>query len=281
MTIDDIHPFIRGASMFNWSWDNNDFSVAYDCRIFAILSGEAQLLCEDGTYHLKKGGAAFFNTAQPYRFRLLKPDMPFVLICINLDLTQSRTDIEKYVQPSLASQFDSNHIIERLELPELKHPIIICDDCGLCDKVYEIFSEYHGNSENSKLRMSVLAVDFLVCALRLSHTSSPRSAKLVESVKSYIHAHYADKVTNELIADELGYHPYYLARIFAANVGMTPHRYLLEYRLHTAYQLLAICEKPIEVIAMECGFSSPAHFAAAFKRKYQRSPSDFRTQTKS
>ena len=61
MTFDDIRPFIRGASQFNWNWDNVDFTVAYDCRIFAILSGEAKLYCEDGIYHMKQGGTAFFQ----------------------------------------------------------------------------------------------------------------------------------------------------------------------------------------------------------------------------
>lgn len=28
MTFDDIRPFIRGASLFNWTWDNADFTVA-------------------------------------------------------------------------------------------------------------------------------------------------------------------------------------------------------------------------------------------------------------
>lgn len=250
--------------------------MAYDCRIFAILSGEAKLYCEDGVYHMKQGGTAFFNTAQPYRLRSLEPGLPFRLLCINLDLTRSRTDIDRFVQPALKHQFDPAYIIDRIELPELMHPIVIADDCGLCDKVYEIFAEYHGGSPYSQLRMSLLATDFLISALRLSAGGSPRSAKLIESIKGYIHAHYGGKVTNEIIADVLGYHPYYLARLFKSGVGMSLHRYLLEYRLQMAYQLLTICDRPIEEIALECGFSSAAHFSTAFRRKYQRSPSEFR-----
>ena len=276
MTFDDIRPFIRGASLFNWTWDNADFTVAYDCRIFAIHSGEARLCCEDGIYHMKQGGTAFFNAAQPYRFRMCEPGLPFSLLCINLDLTCSRTDVERFVQPSLQYQFNPAYIIDRIELPELVHPIIITDDCGLCDKVSEIFSEYHGSSPHSQLRMSLLATDYLISALRLSEGGSPRSAKLIESIKGYIHTHYSNKVTNEIIADELGYHPYYIARLFKSRTGVSLHRYLLEYRLQTAYQLLTICDRPIEDIAAECGFSSAAHLATAFKRKYQRSPSELR-----
>ena len=57
---------------------------------------------------------------------------------------------------------------------------------------------------------------------------------------------------------------------------MTLHRYLLEYRLTTAYSQLALSPSPIERIAASCGFATASHFTAAFRKNYGKLPSECR-----
>lgn len=271
----DIRPFIRNATMSAWTWDNPDFSAAYDCRIFSVVSGKAALRTQDREYTLSCGGTAFFNTGQPYHFR--SPDSSgFKYICLNLDLTREHTDIVKFVQPSLLGDYDESRIVERLELPELCRPLIFTEDNGLAGTVREIFEEFLGGAPYSEARTSLLAADYLINAVRHSASDTSGRAALVADVKRYIHGHYGEQLTNSDIAASLGYHPYYLSRVFRETAGMTLHRYLLEYRLTTAYSQLALSPSPIERIAASCGFATASHFTAAFRKKYGKLPSECR-----
>ena len=276
MRLEDIRPFVRGASLLNWTWENRDFSIAYDCRIFAIHKGDAVLRTQSGEYKLKKGSAIFVNTAEPYQFRQAVRGEIFSLLCINLDLTQNRRDIDSFVQPDLPSDFDPARIIDRVELPELMRPLILPDESGLADKVYDIYQEYHSHAPYCDARLSAMVIDFIISAVRLTREGSSRRSKIVASVKSYVNEHYAEKLTNEDIAAALGYHPYYLSRIFNNSTGTSLHRYLLDHRLHAALHMLAVTSEPIEAISIACGFSSPSHFTSAFKAKYGRLPSSYR-----
>ena len=57
--------------------------------------------------------------------------------------------------------------------------------------------------------------------------------------------------------------------------GVPLHRYHLRLRLARALDLLPRCED-MSALAMDLGFSSHSHFAAAFKQMYGRTPSEFR-----
>jgi AraC-like DNA-binding protein len=278
LTLGDIRPFVRCAAQFIWRWENSEFSLGYDCRIFAILNGEAWLRTRDNTYRLKKGAVMFFNAAEPYNFRAVEGEK-FSIIVINLDLTYSRSDVTSFVQPGMSGDFDPTKILERLELPELEKPIIIPDDSGLADKVRELFEEYHSSSPYRDTRLSALATDFIISAVRLSQVGTSHRAKLIAAAKSYIHENYGEPITNNDIAAALGYHPYYLSRLFNKEVGISLHKYLNEHRLRIALHLLTLSTEPIEKIAESCGFSSPAHFTASFKAKYGKPPSAFRKIT--
>ena len=271
----DIRPFIRNATMSVWTWDNPDFSVAYDCRIFSVVSGKAVLRTPDRECVVSCGGTMFFSTGQPYHFR--SPDSSgFRYICLNLDLTREHTDIVKFVQPSLLSEYDESRIVERIDLPELRRPLIFTEDNGLAGTVREIFEEFLGGAPYSETRTSILAADYLINAVRRSVSDNSGRAALVADVKRYIHEHYGEQLTNSDIAASLGYHPYYLSRVFHETAGMTLHRYLLEYRLTTAYSQLTLSPASIERIAASCGFATASHFTAAFRKKSGKLPSECR-----
>ncbi len=274
MNLDEIRPFIRGASLMKWTFDSKLFSISYDCRVFAVHDGETILTTTDGEFRLSRGAVMFFGPAMPYRFRNV--GSPFPLLTINLDLTQNRRDIERFVQPGNETSFDESKIVDRQEIPELSAPIILSDAGELAGKVHEIYDEYQSRRPYFQAKLSAMTTDLIIEMVRKSKITNTRRDQLVSIIKSYIHDNFSRKTTNELIAAELGYHPYYLARIFNESEGISLHRYLVAFRLRFAKQLLQSTADPIEFIAESCGFTSPAQFSAAFKAKYGCSPSDIR-----
>ena len=276
MTLSDIDPFVRGVSSMRWKFHNAEYSIGYDCRLFCIADGRAKLFSEGKEYALADGSIAIINTGLTYRLESVD-EQSFTLYIVNFDLTHGHTDIETYVQPGLESNFDPAKIIERAELPELAAPLVLRDGAELAQRVREMFFEYHSGLPYRERRLSAMLADLVIRACRMTAGGMSRRAALVGEIRRCIHENYRLPLTNEDIAAKLGYHPYYLARIFREETGMTMHRFLLDFRLSEAERaLVSMPSATVESVAADCGFATAAHFTAAFKKKFGRLPSSVR-----
>jgi AraC-like DNA-binding protein/mannose-6-phosphate isomerase-like protein (cupin superfamily) len=72
----------------------------------------------------------------------------------------------------------------------------------------------------------------------------------------------------------------HLAHLFTSEVGVSPRHYLLRVRIERAQGLLAHSDVGITQLALELGFSSSQHFAAAFKQFTGQSAKAYRTSTR-
>ncbi|MCO7573458.1 AraC family transcriptional regulator [Pseudomonas chlororaphis] len=104
------------------------------------------------------------------------------------------------------------------------------------------------------------------------------------AAKQCIQEQLADpSLSCERVAAQTGISPRHLARLFALE-GTLPSRFILEKRLHLARQLLGSRQGAgldISEIAYRHGFASQAHFARAFKARYQLTPSEARARKSS
>jgi AraC family transcriptional regulator len=64
--------------------------------------------------------------------------------------------------------------------------------------------------------------------------------------------------------------------MFKQTYGETPYQRLSRLRIQRAQRLLATSDMPITQIALDCGFTNQAHFAAAFRRLVGLSPRAYR-----
>jgi AraC-like DNA-binding protein len=64
---------------------------------------------------------------------------------------------------------------------------------------------------------------------------------------------------------------------FRQVLGRSPIRYLTEWRMHVAQELLATTELGVAAIARRVGYDSEEAFSRAFKRTYRSAPSHWRT----
>jgi AraC-like DNA-binding protein len=63
---------------------------------------------------------------------------------------------------------------------------------------------------------------------------------------------------------------------FRHMLGRSPIRYLTDWRLHMAKDLLATTDLGVHAIAHRVGYDSEEAFSRAFKRAYGRSPAHWR-----
>ncbi len=67
-------------------------------------------------------------------------------------------------------------------------------------------------------------------------------------------------------------------KAFKSEFGTTPIKYLNNYRVDIASQLLLETDKPISEIATVCGYNSPSDLYRHFKAKFKMSPNEYRVK---
>lgn len=120
----------------------------------------------------------------------------------------------------------------------------------------------------------------LRCRPELAPGSAPVDAS---SQKARRAAHIIDNelltdscITN--LAESLEITDRHLRRIFKAEYGVTPVRYLQTRRLLLAKSLLTETQLPITTVAMNCGFGSIRRFNDVFKKHYRLAPTRLRKE---
>jgi AraC-like DNA-binding protein len=99
---------------------------------------------------------------------------------------------------------------------------------------------------------------------------------LVESVKSYLEAHHRDGVREDLLARELGFSVRHIRNEFARELGASPMRYLLQFRVTLAQELIGRSDYELKQVAEIVGFKSVHHFTRVFGRVVGIPPGVFR-----
>jgi AraC-like DNA-binding protein len=133
-------------------------------------------------------------------------------------------------------------------------------------------------SGESLLEAEEVTVTLLRTALMvqpvLSVPSEP-TRRLISRAKEFVQAHLADPLRLSHISTAAGASPAYLTNVFRQVEGVPLHRYVMQLRLARALVELPHAEDLTE-LALDLGFSSHSHFAAAFRKTYGTTPSEFR-----
>ena len=70
--------------------------------------------------------------------------------------------------------------------------------------------------------------------------------------------------------------PRHFARVFSAEVGITPARYVERIRLEAARRRLEESRDGVEVVAAACGFGTAETMRRSFLRALGTSPTEYR-----
>ena len=82
------------------------------------------------------------------------------------------------------------------------------------------------------------------------------------------------------MAEDLGYSPFALSRVFSHTFHTNFNGYLNDLRLNQAVNLLENSEDSITELAMETGFTSMRTFNRVFGERYRMSPREYRKRRK-
>lgn len=105
------------------------------------------------------------------------------------------------------------------------------------------------------------------------------NGQLLAQALEYIHNHFTDgAVSVEKLASLCGMSDTYFRKLFVAEHGITPQRYISRLRLTTASELLQSGYYTVSEIASRCGFNNINYFSTFIKKETGLSPVAFRNQ---
>lgn len=102
------------------------------------------------------------------------------------------------------------------------------------------------------------------------------SEEIADLVKKYIEQNYNQPIDLNTIASHFSFSPSYLTKIFTKHAHITPSKYILNYRINIAKQLLGDFSLTINMVANMVGYTDPFYFSKSFKTIVGMSPASYR-----
>ena len=271
MYLCDLNPHIRFASVLCYT--QQQAVKVTDCRLFYILGGSARLQIGESSYRLKPGCLFYCSAGSTYT---IHDPVDFSLICMNFDLDQlhNRQDLPLPRNPDPESWPSMPVFFTPVTDSSFLDSHIFMEDCeAFHEPVHGIVSDFSGDSPHGKVLASAQLKALLI---RMHHTEARDLPQKIRLVRDYIRQHYREDLSNQFLAQLVGYHEYYLNRVFTASVGTGLHNYLLKQRLTQASYLILNSQLPLTAVSEQVGFKSYPHFSACFKQAYGFSPAQYR-----
>lgn len=139
---------------------------------------------------------------------------------------------------------------------------------------FNVSAEMLQNAENAIEYM----VRIMEKAVELRETNaSNRYGTVVDQVKKYIDEHYEEEeLSLNLLASYVNFSPNHLSMIFSQQTGQTFIKYLTDYRMNKAKELLRGTGKRSSEISLEVGYKDPHYFSYLFKKTQGMTPTQYR-----
>ena len=116
----------------------------------------------------------------------------------------------------------------------------------------------------------------LLCELSHADEAPPTLSPIVAEAVQAIRDNYMGLYGVEELSGQLGVSKCHLIRVFSAEVGVSPGKYLIQTRLEAAKLLLLEREYNLDVIANLCGFSGANYLCRVFKKEFGVTPAAWR-----
>ncbi len=147
---------------------------------------------------------------------------------------------------------------------------------------YDLILQMHNICKNTKdpyILKNETSVHFLKIIQFLSENHiqymNPENI-LFRKIRSYIDSNFLTGITMNSLAENIGFSPEYIIRLFKKEIGITPHQYIISQKMQLASSYLVSSDKTITQIADELMFYDSHHFSQTFTRYTGLRPSVYR-----
>lgn len=201
------------------------------------------------------------------------------MIVFNFDYSFERSNIVNFIPPIPVSGGESAGEVYRDHIDDcaaLNEPLVLSDMNFIEGELKTILDVYESQEVYYREKASSLFKTVLITIAKTKMVSNNRAGRTALQLIRYLQEHYNENLTSEMIAEQFNYHAYHINRLMRNATGTTVHKYLINYRITAAKNLLTCTELSVQEIAFKVGFESTAYFSNSFKKMIGCSPNEFR-----
>ena len=234
-------------------WDSSVFGDINISQKRVVTQFEIELHLEDGNRNLVNGESN----------KIIK----------NYILVAKPGDIRQTVLPLKTAyiKFDAEGELNSLITKLPRH-----FPCRQYDEFLSLINKMLSFRENKLLLYSTL-LSLLNLVIENSKISSEKNNySFIKEAKSYIEKHFSENIKLKDIAANVHLSEIYFHTIFKENLGISPHKYLTDYRINKAKLYLLQNDKSISEIAELTGFGCQQYFNKVFKKETGFTPASYR-----
>ena len=260
----------------------NDYFERYVCchwhedfEIAVILQGNMCYQVKDHSFNLNPGDGIVINSRVPHTVMALGEAEPVVLTTIFSPYLLYGTPASTIYQELLSPYMNTPELAGIL-LPE--HDV---------ETMKEIDALYQEASFGVELKIKGMLCNLFYDLLsRRRYMLSPGKAAKEESLSRLrilldaIHENYAQQLSLTELASKIAVSKEGCCRFFKSMTGKTISQYLEDYRVSQGILLLQEDQYSIMQVSYLVGFGNPGRFSAAFARRMNCTPSQYRKKLK-
>ncbi len=242
-----------------------------DIEFILVFRGEMNYNINGKTVTVKQGDGIFVNSNQLHcGFSKTKSECEFVCILIHpVMLCVSQAFEQDYVLPLLKNQ----------SVPYLK----LCADVDWQSEILSEISNIYNSKSDAAAILKISACFLKIWSLIFGNTKIKSEKEIqngdliiLKNMIGFIQKSYKEKITLSDIAKSGAVGQSKCCKLFEKHTGTTPIAYLIQYRLHQSTRHLKTTDMAITEIAHTVGFSGSSYYAEAFKKRYGKSPSEYK-----
>lgn len=229
------------------NWYVGEKAATVYTRMYFVNSGEVSYKDNTKTIKLKKNHLYCFPTDKTYS---LSQDKNNKLNCLFLHLS-----IFPYHIP---------HLVEI----SFKDDLLLKDIKSILEKLIT------QNRQEAQLSIMAPITEALTAYLKANDYIKLYSSPIVNALEMIAKNPQINYSVNELSL-ACAYNDQYFIRLFKKELGVSPHQYILFYKMNIAIKLLQSGQS-ISRISDELGFNELRSFGRCFKKQYGMSPTEFK-----
>jgi len=236
-------------------------------QISYIMQGSGQFTVGNETKDLSAGQMLF---CQPQKIHSILVSPYGMLKTIELKFVIYNQQLKK----ALGS------INSMIDMPNIQSKFKLIHNEGMQQKVFyrEACNMYLVLILLSILRMQHCELGHDECEDETLHNVEQNS--VIYRFNEFVKNNYKREINLSDLAGEIGYNPNYLCQCVKSFYNSSPMKYLYNYRLNCARELILYSELSLNQVAYETGFKSIHHFSKAFKSQFGMPPGKFKRKEK-
>lgn len=265
-----------------------------EAEIIVVYSGVLRCIIDGVPFFLREGDACLVPPHLPVDQRADDGPCRFFYIHVEVELDKADAELKQRIVSNYVNR-PSDIEPGFFFLPPLKpEDTVVCVGQKMQTGSYknEIFTlfqrlllERNRETVHSTLLIALEAAQILAllgqCWLRQTvppaETPTGREQnKLVQDALLYLHSHFSAPLRVADLAEQLKVSQQYLTRLFRAETGLSPIKYLNRLRVEKAKEYMRTTQMNISEAASACGFDNIYYFSRLFKQLEGMPPSAYR-----